>query len=133
MEAQKVDQLEALQKDAEAAKRESDRAAAEAAKKQKEAADKQRDVLIASRKKANAEAKSRETTRNIPVLVQTRKNQPVRIMGRVWVESLTPTMVNRQELRKLQNLMQRRKIQLIVGEQGKPADVTVGRRGEVTK
>jgi hypothetical protein len=57
--------------------------------------------------------------RNIPVLVQQRRDRPVRIRELV-IPCRTPVLVNRRELRKLEGLRQQGVIQLVVGELEKP-------------
>lgn len=62
---------------------------------------------VARRKRENAQ-------RTIPVIVQQRRDRPVRIRELV-IPCRTPVLVNRRELRKLEGLRTQGRIQLVVG------------------
>lgn len=70
--------------------------------------------------KESAKRKMEQKQRTIPVIVQQRRDRPVKF-AELEIACRTPTMVNRKELRRLEYLRSQGRIQLIVGELEKPA------------
>lgn len=66
--------------------------------------------------KQAAEQVTERHSRSIPVIVQTRKNKPVRLRGDKTIPCCTTVTVSLDELRRLQGYRKRGKIQLIVGK-----------------
>jgi len=87
---------------------------------------------LSERQKANRQAREDAEKATVPVIVQTRRDMPVRVWLRgkdgtkrqhAFLAARTPIMVPRAVLRQLEGQRNRGKCQLIVGELEKPGEM----------
>jgi len=116
-------ELHALEAEAKRTEREQKKAEQEFEDRRKKAADARLKFETEMRENL-AKTSRKDEKRTITVIVQQRKNKPVRLRTGLTIPCLAPTLVNRRELRILQGKSRAGYIELLVGDlkAAKPED-----------
>lgn len=126
------DQIAGLDAAARAADREERKTHATLAERRKAAAEARAKLDARLEEERRIRARKDTTEQVVPVVVQTRKERPVRLPEGV-IPCRVPVKVTRRGLRRLEGMRRQGKIQLIVGEIDKPGKVLDPREGRATK
>ncbi len=95
----------------------------EEAEKRRKAFERQKQIDVSVQNRHDS------TNPTVSVIVQTKRERPVRLRRGV-IPSRTMVKVTRRELRRLQGMMNDKRIQLIVGELEKPGDLVNPKTGK---
>lgn len=115
--------LKKAQLDAQNAREEADRAYYALLEKRQKADEAARLENAARRKAQNEANRENRNKRTVWVIVQQRRNKPVRLNRTEDIPCCTPVQVSPQEVRRLRGMRMKRGISLIVGELAKPGQV----------